>query len=569
MLILAAGICRADFVGESTVRDIAGRWFGSAKISIELDSSRTLYYVNAADGGWLIISAEDSATPIIGYNDSGSISPERMPSNMSAWMDNTYIKGIKLAREARLEASEPVKKLWKTAGVRTKAASRNVLETARWDQDTPYNLYCPKVTEYGRQVTALTGCVATAAAIICRYHEWPQTGRGSTEAYTFRDISNKTVSVSAIDLSSRTYDYSLMPLDYTGSESTAQKQAVARLMADLGAGARLGYGYAEGTGGYAEDMLHTFVYNMSYNPEACTAYKGSYTDAEWISIIKREIDADRPVFYGGYGDASGGHQYVCDGYDEKDYLHINWGWSGDYNGFFTFKMQTADYYFDKGHSIIVNLEPDRSGDAYTAPNGGPLIFIDYDTSKGGLAITSGSILSKTFTVKITYIYNADWHNSYDGSIRMALTDHKGGVKEVISSTDSMIIPEEQVYVNKSIKCTVKGDYAIGDRVVCQFLNKEGNWEDITVDPEYCTGVNGIPVFDTPFLAERSSYAAGDNFVIDLIPGSSQISSYTWTFDGKKQSHVSAALTPGEHTVVVTVKCADNTTYVITKKIFAD
>ena len=564
LLLAAVGICRADFVNENTVKEIANRWFGSSDYTVELNDSRSLYYVNATEGGWIVISAEDSTAPVVAYNDSGSFSPKRMPSNIKAWMESTYIKGIKAARADKLQASEPVKALWKTAGIRTKAASKKVLETALWDQESPYNQYCPSNT--------LTGCVATSACIIIRYHEWPETGRGTTEKYT-ADQGYKAAS--PIDLSAHSYDYSLMPLKYTSSATTDQKQQVARLMADMGAACKLSYGTNSqgGTGGYAEDLLNAFVYHFKYNPQASTAYKGSYTDAEWIALIKHEIDNNGPVPYGGYDDDpyyGGGHQYLCDGYDEKDYLHINWGWSGVGNGFFTFDMDDGSgYTFDKGHSIIINLYPDKSGDNYKSPNGGPLIYIDNGGTKGGLSISSGTVMSKNFTVKLALAYNADWYNSYSGHVRIALVDHKGDVKEAISTESSLSISPEQAISGKSFKCTVTNKYAIGDRIVCQFVDKTGNWADITADPEYCSGVNAIPVFDTPYLAERTEYFAGDNYVVDLIPGSKHITSYTWKLDGKTQSHVSANLSAGEHTVVVTVTLSDSSKFVITKKITAN
>lgn len=572
LLFAAAGLCRADFVNKETVQEIAARWFGSEDFTVELNESNTLYYVNANEGGWIIISAEDSTTPVIGYNDTGSINPHRMPSNMKAWFDNTYIKGIQEARHFNMVADEPVKQLWKTAGFRTKAATGKVLETALWDQDTPYNTYCPQVTESGRKVTGLTGCVATSACIILRYHQWPDKGRGTTQAYTFRDASNKQVSVASIDLSSHSYDFSQMPLKYSSSATSTQKQQVARLMADMGAACKLEYGYYEGTGGYAEDMLNAFVYHFKYNPQASSEYKTAYTDAEWIALIKNEIDNDRPVPYGGYSNDSGGHQYVCDGYDKRDYLHINWGWSGEDNGFFTFKMGTSQYYFDLGHSIIINLYPDKSGDSYEAPNGGPLFFGDYSSVKGGLTVTSGSVASKSFTVKASGIFNYDWHNAYIGPLRIVLIDHKGEVKQAISSESNVNIQEENYLSSKNFTCSVTGNYAIGDRIACQFRNKLGEWETIRSDYDALfttTAVPFIPVFDTPYLADRTEYSAGDNYVIDLIPGSKRITSYTWKLDGKSQSYVSASLTAGEHTVEVTVTLSDNSKFVITKKITAN
>ena len=41
------------------------------------------------------------------------------------------------------------------------------------------------------------------------------------------------------------------------------------------------------------------------------------------------LDEHIPLYYSGQDDdMQGGHAFVCDGYDENDYFHYNWGWSG-------------------------------------------------------------------------------------------------------------------------------------------------------------------------------------------------------------------------------------------------
>ena len=172
LLLSGITLCFADFVEKDQVNEIAKKWFSSENFTVTLDESSTLYYVNATDGGWIIISAEDSTTPVIGYSDTGSIDPNKMPSHVKYFM-GSYSKSIDAVRDANLQANPTVKKLWRSAGIRTKATGGKLLNTASWDQDEPYNLFCPEVTESGRKYTALTGCVATSAAIILRYHRWP------------------------------------------------------------------------------------------------------------------------------------------------------------------------------------------------------------------------------------------------------------------------------------------------------------------------------------------------------------------------------------------------------------
>ena len=58
-----------------------------------------LYVFNiASNGGYVIVSNDDVALPILGYSDSGSIDPDNMPENMKAWLQG-YADEIAWAKE--------------------------------------------------------------------------------------------------------------------------------------------------------------------------------------------------------------------------------------------------------------------------------------------------------------------------------------------------------------------------------------------------------------------------------------------------------------------------------------
>ena len=47
-----------------------------------------LYIFNVADdGGYVIVSSDDRATPILGFSDSGAFDPDNMPDNMRGWLE--------------------------------------------------------------------------------------------------------------------------------------------------------------------------------------------------------------------------------------------------------------------------------------------------------------------------------------------------------------------------------------------------------------------------------------------------------------------------------------------------
>ena len=103
--------------------------------------------------------------------------------------------------------------------------------------------------------------------------------------------------------------------------------------------------------------------------------------------------------------------------------------------------------------------------------------------------------------------------------------------------------------------------------MAQFLAKGGEWEDIKCHTEFATFPNGIAVIDTPFIRIEDSYGAGDSFYIEIIPGNSLVSSYTWSFDGLTQKHASVCpLTAGTHVIKAKVTLKNGSSYVLTQKI---
>ncbi len=568
LFIFSSLICRADFTSREKVEEIAVEWFGDKNFTITLDESSSFYYVNAAKGGWILVSAEDATTPILAYGEKGEFKADRLPSNVSRFLGN-YTKSIDAVRQAKLTGSDEVKKLWKTAGARTKSSTGKLLQTASWGQEEPFNLYCPTVTEDGKQYTAVTGCVATSLAIICRYHKWPEYGKGTIGGYSYTSDYRKKVNIPSYSIDNNHYDYSSMPMTYTSSATAAQKKAVATLMHDLGVMFKAEYNYGTGTGAFTEDIQQALFEHMGYSGNAYLLYRDACSsDGQFLRIIKEEIDANRPISYSGVSGDDGGHQFVCDGYDSKDYIHINWGWDGNDNGYFTLTLNIPDSYtFSEGQSILVGLEPDRDGS--TTNNGGPLYYISDSDSNDykGITISGGSIADKNFTVKVGAIWNSDYNTDYKGSLRMAIVDYRGDLKEIISDPQQITLEKEEYISLSSVKCTFSKTPVLGDRVVAQYLSKSGEWKTINCLATYASFTNAISVIDTPYLLIEESYKTGDSFILDIVPGNSLISSYTWTFDGLKQSHVSVSpLTKGEHTINAKVSLKDGTVQSITQKI---
>lgn len=282
------------------------------------------YYVfNAeANGGFVVVSGDDRFASVIAYADRGHFALDDAPSSLRAWM-NLYARYVRAYWTTDSLGSAPA------ALADASVVVSPLLGEINWGQDFPINEQCPTYTDNGQMVHYYTGCVATAATQIMRYHKFPAQGTG-TKACVVNGIS-----LSA-DFGSTTYDWENMLPAYsrTGTYTDAQRKAVSTLAAQFGVAVNMEYA-KDGSGASPMMVPGALRDYFGYDRHVVLRKRSYYGTTEWMQIIKAELDAGRPVYYGGASDAGqGGHAFVCDGYDSNDYVHINWGWYGTSNGYF-------------------------------------------------------------------------------------------------------------------------------------------------------------------------------------------------------------------------------------------
>ena len=311
------------------------------------------YIFNNEDGvGFVIIAADDCVTPILGYSYDNNFVAENLPPNLKGWLDG-YAEQIRVAVELRAEATEEIRTEWeclrkeKNLPIKTETAVGPLI-TTYWDQGYPYNYYCPYNSLTGE--TTYTGCVATAMAQIMKYWNYPTHGYGS---HSYSDWFYGSISA---NFANTTYQWSSMPSSLNVNSSQTQINAVATLMFHCGVSVEMNYGI-DGSGAYtvyndydgyytycAENALKNY---FGYSSALGRKRTGYYSDSEWINLLKWDLDDYIPILYKGQG--SGGHAFVCDGYNYNNYFHFNWGWSGAAQGTYN----DAYYY-------INNLNPNSN-----------------------------------------------------------------------------------------------------------------------------------------------------------------------------------------------------------------
>ncbi len=322
----------------------------------------TYYYVfNLDSTGFVIVSGTDDVIPILGYSTEGIFDPNNIPPNMAEVL-NRYKREISYAIDHKITATEETKKQWDElisgrVPIR-KATATSVsplLGGIKWDQAPIYNDSCPydPSAPYYYNYKCPAGCVATAMAQIIKYWEYPVQGIGSkcyNANYSSYDSDFGDYGILCADFENTTYNYASMPNELDSYYSTpTEKRAVAQLMYHCGVAVNMMYGVPKGSGAYTV-LPDYYSYWMNRQDEAGNYYmdaaaalrnhfgyekaegifKKDYTESQWINILKEQLSNWQPVLYAGSG-PGGGHAFVCDGYDNHNFFHFNWGWGGNYN----------------------------------------------------------------------------------------------------------------------------------------------------------------------------------------------------------------------------------------------
>lgn len=335
---------------------------GRMLVAVDMDG---IYLFSAVDGkGFALVAADDCVRPLLAYSQEGTFDPDAMPAHVAAWIEG-YRQEIASLVAAGTAPSPQVQAMWETLIPSKSGSSVAPLLTTRWAQGLYYNSLCPY--DIYDSAYAVTGCTATAMAQIMKYWEWPLVGWNS---HTYVHQRYGTLSA---DFGNTVYRWDRMPDTLNALCDSLEIDAVATLMHHAGVAVEMNYGTrASGaatvaqrgfTQPCAENALKTY---FRYNPLLFGRTKEGYSDALWDSMLRADLDAARPVLYSAYDINAGGHAFVLDGYDTLGMFHVNWGWGGAYNAYYTVDSLSPGagsmggdpvYSFTSNSAAIFNVYP--------------------------------------------------------------------------------------------------------------------------------------------------------------------------------------------------------------------
>ena len=375
VLFLMAAICFGLNANPVNLDDAAryGEKFMTAKarsmqlnlVHVEKTASgvNAFYVFNCEPSGFVIVAADDRMRPILAYSTEGSFNMAAAEEGPEVFFD-VYRTDLETAMAQNLQQTQEIAELWGTLdakGTLLEYGDRSVgpLCSSTWHQTQLYNYQCPRDPEgyYGH---VKVGCVANAMAQIMRYWEWPKSGVGEHSYYCSGYGSTSYGTLSA-DFGNADYRYELMPdfLDHTSP--LYEVNAVALLEYHAGVSVDMSYG-PSASGAFSDDAINSMVQYFRYASNTQFYNRSYYDDAEWISMMQNEIDCGRPMYYSAYSytkdGTRGGHAFVCDGYEEPDFFHFNWGWQGFDNGFYSINaMNLTHHEYNYSHKTTVNMAP--------------------------------------------------------------------------------------------------------------------------------------------------------------------------------------------------------------------
>ena len=320
-----------------------------ARIEVKTMSDQrgnAVLYEVVTDSVAVLLSGSKACIPVLGirYNPKNSIvdNYEKLPCNIKAFIDDyiaqieacfdndtitlyhqsdwtSLCNGEALPQKSRTSVSPLISTHWGQKGC------NNDTSIVGFEYYTPSGNGCSH---------CLAGCIPVAMAQVMNYWQYPVLNSKQIEQIDWCKMSNEL------------YSYS--------SNYETHRNAIARLIADCGQQSDATYG-CNGTGTDSDDAKDALVDYFMYSSNAKYRRKIFYI-GNWTQMLKDQLNSGLPIIYGGYG--SGGHSFVCDGYDENDNFHINWGWRGSFDGYYLLNDLTpGTHNYNNFQDAIVDIYP--------------------------------------------------------------------------------------------------------------------------------------------------------------------------------------------------------------------
>lgn len=265
-------------------------------------------FVGKDEQRFVIVSGESRLNEVVGYGRLTTGNAASLPPQVHALLQQ-YTETVRQVRAGQAPAATTPKNLRRYV---------EPLIDAQWGQSYPYNSKTPRV---GGKPT-YTGCVATAAAQFLYFYKWPLQ-RPPLYVRSEGDEAD----------TSPTYLWDLMKGTREQMNSTRAAAAVGRLLLDVGKAIRITFG-TQASPSNIEYTLDALQNDFGYTTRLL--HRDRMKADEFREAIMQEISDGYPVMMCG-----GVHAFVYDGYDRRGFVHANFGWDGQGDGYYDINTITT------------------------------------------------------------------------------------------------------------------------------------------------------------------------------------------------------------------------------------
>ena len=353
ILIFLSASLNAAKVSPETAQQIGSKYFSQvcsattnqpSIIAFPIDRTEPDFYIlRFLPRGFVVVAADDRSVPILAYSATTDIAIDPPPH--VAWFLRQYSRSI---HQIRQHPEWAVNSEWTTLrqGTLPVTPMRSVepLLSTKWNQDWPYNSGCPLDPD-GPGGHAYTGAVATAMGQILKYWGHPNSGSGA------HSYNSPLYGTQSADFGATAYHWSAMP-----DSLTEENPSVGTLLYHCGVSVNMDYG-AEVSNASSAMVRDALVMYFGYRNTALHYYGNYYSTAQWTNLLQTNLDQMRPIYYCGQN-AEASHAFVMDGYQGTNYFHINWGWSGTYDGYYyVSNLHPGTDSFIQNQAAVMNICP--------------------------------------------------------------------------------------------------------------------------------------------------------------------------------------------------------------------
>lgn len=475
-------------------------------------SNLTYYYVfNVGTSGFIIVAGDDASLPILAYSNESAFTLSSLPASTKKWLE-LYKNQLREIIENQLSPTQQIEQEWNDllkSKVETNMEKASVapLMLTKWNQAPNENGMCPG--------GSVTGCVATAMAQIMKYWNFPATGSG------FHSYNHPSYGTLSANFGSTTYNWGAMP-----NILNSPNNAVATLMYHAGVSVNMDYS-PQSSGAFvisaqspvqncSEYALKTY---FGYKPTLQGRQRSAYTDANWITLLKAELDANRPILYAGFG-SGGGHAFVTDGYDNSNFFHFNWGWGGNSDGYFQINALNPGALgtgggsggYNSGQQAVIGIEP-----PVLNPQPSSLALYNY-------VIPSASTIyyNQAFSVSTNFINNGT--GAFAGDYCAAVFDNQSNFVDYVQISTGNSLPSGFVYnnnlvfSNSGLLSMLPGTYTV------KMFSKAtgGNWVEVASNGGYVNSAtiqiinpNDIELYSAMVVTPSGNLVQGQSASVNL------------------------------------------------------